>query len=217
MIYKKLILEGSQQVYFSSDFHGFHKNICKGTTSWDLKEEGGHTSVRDFKTVEDMNESILNGINSTVDQDDWLVFLGDWTFDGEDKIRKFRDMILCQNIIFVCGNHDEKILRSREQQDLFESVHSYLELTVSSSKYGKQTYNLFHFPLAIHNKGHHGRVHLHGHTHSSYLGEGKILDVGIDNAFKLFGEYRPFSQEDISEYMTNKQFVQKSHHNPNSN
>jgi calcineurin-like phosphoesterase family protein len=217
MIYRKLILSGKQKVFFSSDFHGYHKNICRGTTTWDLKEHGGHDSTRDFATVEEMNECILKGINSTVDQDDWLVFLGDFTFGGEENIKKFRERVLCKNIIYILGNHDSHIANKKEHQELFESVHSYLELVVSSSKYGKQTYNLFHFPLEIWNKGHHNRILLFGHCHGSFQGEGRRMDVGIDNAKKILGEYRPFSQEDIERYMKGRTFQQKSHHNKNTN
>lgn len=230
MIYKKLILQGKQQVYFTSDTHGYHRNICKGTTEWDLKEHGGHTSVRDFNTVEEMNQVLIDGINNTVKEDDWLIHLGDFTFGGIDKIWEFRKRINTKNIILILGNHDTNIANNRElenwtkesdrrqyAQQAFSSVHPYLELSVSSSVYGKQSYNLFHFPLSIWNKGHHGRIHLFGHVHGSNAGEGRMLDVGVDNAFKLFGEYRPFSQEDINKYMEDKEFIQKSHHNSLTN
>jgi calcineurin-like phosphoesterase family protein len=149
MIYKKLVLEGKQKLYFSSDFHYGHKNICRGTTGWDLNQHGGHNSVRDFETIDDMNLEILNGINSTVLSEDWLVFLGDWSFGGEENIKKFREQINCQNIIFILGNHDSHIVNKEKYRNLFSSVHSYLELSVSSGELGKITYNLLHFPMSI--------------------------------------------------------------------
>ena len=100
---------------------------------------------------------------------------------------------------------------------LFESVHAYLELVVSSSQRGKETYNMMHFPLAVWNKGHHDRKMLHGHVHGSFQHEGRSLDVGVDMAFKLFGEYRPFSQEDIDRFMKGRTFKQFSHHNAKTN
>jgi len=101
-------------------------------------------------------------------------------------------------------------------QEVFESVHAYLELSVSSST-GKYTYNLMHFPLAVWNKAHHNRMMLHGHCHGSFQHEGRSLDVGIDQAFKLYGEYRPFSQGDINSFMKKREFKQFSHHNKNTN
>lgn len=230
MIYKKLKLEGKQKVWFTSDTHAYHKNICRGTTTWDLRGSDIHSSTRDFDNEAQMTNHLASQINSYVDENDYLVHLGDFSFGGIDKIWKFRKQINCKNIILVLGNHDDYIANNRElenwtkesdrrqyAQQCFESVHSYLELTVSSSQYGKTTYNLFHFPILQWNKAHHDRVHLFGHVHGSNPGVGRSLDVGIDSAFKLFGEYRPFSQQDIIDYMENKEFVQQSHHNRNTN
>lgn len=50
-------------------------------------------------------------------------------------------------------------------------------------------------------KQHYGSLALHGHCHSSYQGQGKILDVGIDNAYKLYGEHRLFSEQDVIDFM----------------
>lgn len=217
MIYKKIILEGQQKVFFMSDSHFSHKNICRGTSEWDLDNHGGHLSVRDFATPEEMNDHLITNINNMVGEDDWLIHTGDWSFGGEAQIKLNRDRINCKNIVLILGNHDTHIANKKENKDLFESVHSYLELKVSSSRFGKQTYNLFHFPLKIWNKAHHNRICLFGHVHGSLEGEGRSMDVGIDNAFKLFGEYRPFSQQDITDYMKKREFKQVSHHNINTN
>jgi len=217
MIYKKLVLKGSQKIWFISDTHFSHKNICRGTTTWHLRGSDIHSSTREFKNPNEMNSHIIDNINRYVLEDDWLVHLGDWSFGGEQEIVKSRNKILCKNIILILGNHDHHIANKEQYKVLFESVHSYLELTVSNSVYGKKTYNLLHFPLSVWNKAHHGRIHLHGHTHSSYVGEGKMLDVGVDNAYKLLGEYRPFSQKDINDSLIERKFVQKSHHNKNTN
>lgn len=213
MLYKKLILEGSQQVYFTSDTHYSHKNICRGTSTWD----DIHSSTRNFVTVEDMNKALIGGINNRVQEDDWLVHLGDWSFGGEQEIEKLRESVNCKNVILVLGNHDHHIATKEVHQDLFESVHSYLELRISSSRFGKKVYNLCHFPMAVWNKAHHGRYMLHGHCHNSYQGEGKSLDVGVDSAKEKLGVYQPFSQQDIEDFMNHREFAQKSHHNENTN
>jgi calcineurin-like phosphoesterase family protein len=244
MIYKKITLIPGQRVFFSSDFHYGHKNICRGTTQWELSEHGGENSVRDFDTLEEMNSTIVNGINNIVGQDDWLVCLGDWSFGGRDNIWKFRKRIVCKNIIHILGNHDHPIANNIQlpnckvrvgtglivdkehpgvdfsevnAQYLFKEVYSYLELTVSHSSGEKTTYNLFHFPITIWNKAHHDRIHLYGHVHGGYTAPDRSLDVGVDNAFKLFGEYRPFSERDIQKYMKTRSYKQQSHHNKNTN
>ena len=251
MIHKKLILERNAKVWFTSDTHYGHKNICRGVSEWDLNDHGGHLSVRDFDTVDQMNDAIVNGINKYVNSEDYLIHLGDWSFGGIENIWNFRKRINCKNIILILGNHDHHIDKDRvlpnaywmdnglgdfdlgdlptyvygderdelfavNAESLFDSIHAYLELVVSSPK-SKDTYNMMHFPLAIWNKGHHNRKMLHGHTHGSFQHEGRSLDVGVDMAFKLFGEYRPFSQEDINKFMSERDFKQFSHHNSKTN
>lgn len=250
-IYKKITLKPGQKVFFSSDFHYAHKNICRGTSSWNLDDHGDSDAVRDFDTLDQMNDAIVNGINNMVGQDDWLVCLGDWSFAGIENIWKFRRRIICNNIILIVGNHDHHIVNNAilpncfkryipdgsvgrtalfvnpedsysdfdeqaEAQDIFSGVYSYLELTVSGD-FGKNTYNLFHFPIHIWNKAHHNRVHLYGHVHGGYTAPDRSLDVGIDNAFRLLGEYKPFSEADIERYMRGRTYQQQSHHNKNTN
>lgn len=209
-----------------------HKNICKGTTEWDLNDHGGTLSVRGFETLEDMNDSLVNSINKYVKEDDYLIHLGDWSFGGIENIWEFRKQIICKNIILILGNHDHHIANNKslpnlnwydsnylgnDSEAIFESIHSYLELVISSPVTGKKTYNLMHFPLAVWNKSHHNRIMLHGHCHGSFQHPGRSLDVGVDKAFELFGEYKPFSQEDINNFMENRDFKQFSHHNPKTN
>ena len=38
-------LSEDQNIFFISDTHYNHKNICRGVSTWDLKEHGGHSSV----------------------------------------------------------------------------------------------------------------------------------------------------------------------------
>lgn len=58
-----------------------------------------------------------------------------------------------------------------------------------------------------------GKVHLTGNCHGSYkVEQGKILDVGIDSAYNLYGEHKFFSEEDIIEYMSNRQIKTVDHH-----
>lgn len=58
-----------------------------------------------------------------------------------------------------------------------------------------------------------GKVHVTGNSHGGYTqGKGKILDVGIDNAFNLFGKHCFFDLEMIEEYMkTREVFIADQH------
>lgn len=45
-------------------------------------------------------------------------------------------------------------------------------------------------------------------------GQGKILDVGIDSAYNIFGEHKLFSENDIVALMQQKEkFVAEQHRN----
>jgi calcineurin-like phosphoesterase family protein len=175
----KIKLEPTQQLYFTSDTHYMHTNICRGTTRWSNAD--GFT--RNFDTLDQMNDRIVNGINSAVGQDDILFHLGDWSFGGFERIEEFRNRINCRNLHIVLGNHDHHIERDREDiRRLFTSVNQYLELEVKGKDW-EQNYVLMHYPIISWNKMNDGVIHLHGHVHLSAdrrIGKGKTMDVGVD-------------------------------------
>ena len=60
-------------IWFCSDLHGFHKNICRGVSEW----KGRLDATRDFPDIETMNKSILKGVNDNVEPNDIMFFLGE--------------------------------------------------------------------------------------------------------------------------------------------
>ena len=168
--------------------HYGHKNICRGVTNWRLPD--GSVPIdqtRDFQTIEQMNDTIVNNINSVVGQNDVLIHLGDWSFGGFENIQKFRDRIVCKEIHLILGNHDTHIENNRDNiQELFTSVSHYNRLV-----YKKKTFVLFHYPIASYDGLNKGHIHLHGHCHlptNLRFGKGKKMDVGIDG-HPEFGVY----------------------------
>lgn len=181
-------IEKDRKVFITSDTHYGHKNICRGVTAWKLPD--GSIPVdqtRDFKTIEEMNESLIKNINSKVGEDDVLIHLGDWSFGGFENIQKFRDRILCKEIHLILGNHDHHIENDREGcQKLFTSVNHYTRL-----QYKYKTFVLCHFPIASWDGLNKGNIHLHGHVHlptNLRFGKGKKMDVGVDG-HPEFGVY----------------------------
>jgi calcineurin-like phosphoesterase family protein len=236
-------MNNNQKIFFSSDIHFGHKNICKGVSTWEDK-----SGCRDFDSVEKMNETIINNINEKVGKDDILYFLGDWSFGNIANIWNFRKRIYCRNIEFTIGNHDQAIeenkllpncirtsaknggdiidgdIEQEKEEDyswyelttnevfaknIFSSVQHYKEINV-----GKQKICMSHYAQRVWNKHHRGAIHLYGHSHSSLeqLPWGKSMDVGIDNAFKLYGEYVPFSLTDILDIMGKREIKIIDHH-----
>jgi len=195
-----------KKVWVCSDSHYGHKNICRGVTEWRLPDGSIPISqTRNFNTIEQMNETIVNNINSVVGQDDVLIHLGDFSFGGFENIQKFRDRIVCKEIHLILGNHDTHIENNRDNvQELFTSVNHYTKLM-----YKFKTFVLFHYPIASYDGLNKGHIHLHGHVHlptNLRFGKGKKMDVGMDG-HPTFGVYdideiiRIMDKRDISSDM----------------
>ena len=182
----KLVLEKGQNLFFTSDTHYGHTNICRATTRW----TDADNVTRDFKSLDHMNDTIVNNINEVVGENDILIHLGDFSFGGFDNISEFRNRIICKNIHLVLGNHDHHIERNKDDiQRLFTSVNHYINLDLrrpSPFKKGemdKFKFVLMHFPIASWDGMNDNVIHLHGHVHlppHQRIAEGKAMDVGVD-------------------------------------
>jgi calcineurin-like phosphoesterase family protein len=173
-------IDKDRKVWIISDTHFGHKNICRGVTAWRLPDGSVPISqTRDFDSISEMNEIIVNNINSVVGQDDVLIHLGDWSFGGFENIKIFRDRIVCKEIHLILGNHDEHIEKNRDGvQELFTSVNHYTKLM-----YKFETLVLMHYPIDSWDGLNKGHIHLHGHCHlpqQKVFGKGRRMDVGID-------------------------------------
>ena len=168
----------NKEIYITSDSHFAHSNICKGVTKWPLDTQRGLDAVRDFKTLEEMNKALVDGINNKVDTEDMLIHLGDWSFGGFENIQKFRDQINCNHIVLLLGNHDHHIENnSQTMKRLFKSISKYEEFSIGST-------NIVacHYPIISWNRQRKGTYMLHGHQHlkgEKKFGEGKRMDVGF--------------------------------------
>jgi calcineurin-like phosphoesterase family protein len=194
MSFKKILTTG--KVWITSDTHFGHKNIVRGTTNWRTQDgEVPIDSTRDFQTIEQMNERLVDGINHFVGQDDTLIMLGDVSFGGFENIGIFLNRIICKNIHLILGNHDHHIENNRgDIQGKFLSVQHYLEVKIEG-----QEFVLCHYPLQSWNGLNKGVIHLHGHVHlpeHRKFGNGKRLDVGIDG-----NGMNPYSISDIIKIM----------------
>lgn len=200
----KLVLERGQKLFFTSDTHYSHTNICRGVTTWKDAED----KTRDFKTLEDMNNAIVSGINGTVGENDILVHLGDWSFGGFEKVIEFRKRINCKNIILLYGNHDHHIQRNKEGvQGYFKKTTQYLELTVErpndKTLADKNTFVCMHYPIASWNNMNKGVYHLFGHVHlppfRAALGN-RSMDVGMDGSYMT-----PYSMDEVIFILKNQE------------
>lgn len=148
--------------WITSDTHFFHKNIlkyCKDT--------------RPFKTVEQMNQTLIDNWNSCVQPGDEVYHLGDFGFAPEEKLANVIKR-LNGDICFVSGNHDKQMYK-KEVSQLLKWTKPYHELSVDGTKVC-----LFHYPIHEWNQMHRGAVHFHGHLHSQRE-VARSKDIGVDS------------------------------------
>lgn len=208
-----------KNIWFTSDPHAYHKNICRGTTAWDITDQQGEQRVRDFDTPEEMTEAIVKSWNSVVKPDDELWCLGDWSFAGHPNIKRFRDQLNCKNIHLIFGNHDQHIEPiNSPYRGCFSSCQYYKEISFKidsqiSGKYGKTLIILSHYPMTVFNKMHHGAIMLHGHCHGTLPDTGgKIMDVGVDT-----NNLYPYHIDEIIDIMKHRSILLKDHHTFSTN
>jgi len=222
----------NKNIWVSSDTHFSHKNISGPKVS---RWGGGY---RDFENEFEMNKHLVKIINKYVKEDDEYYHLGDWSFGGIEQIWNFRKQINCKNIHLIFGNHDEHIKLNKvlpnvyedemtgmfldgppdpeafhlevKAQELFTTTQDVLE-----TKFGKHRFFISHYP---HLSWHHinkGVIMLHGHEHANF---NKLnintsrMDVGVDSAKLILGEYRPFSIEEIIQHNNSKTIKNLKHH-----
>ena len=165
--------------WFTADTHFGHGNMSK---------------YRNFGTEnsDEMNEILINNYNKVVKQGDMVYHLGDFSFDNKITEGIF-DRLNGQKHLII-GNHDE------DNKKTLKLNFNWIKVTYKL-KINNQKYILSHFPFAIWNCKHHGAIHLHGHSHGKYKGEGRILDVGVD-----CHNFRPINIEEINAYMAHKTY-----------
>lgn len=188
--------------FFVSDTHFGHANIIKH-------------SHRPFTDVEQMNEMMIKSWNETVQLNDEVWHLGDFTFL---QYTPFRLLLARLNgrINVVLGNHDKVIASniagltsahgSGRSRPLLTSVQHYKELKVEG-----RFIVLFHYGQRVWNKSHHGSIMLYGHSHGTLPPHGLSVDVGVD-CKEITLEYRPIGLDEVLKYMDARSKAIVDHH-----
>lgn len=140
----RIIKNSKQKVWITSDTHYGHQNICRGVTQWRTKDgQIPINQTRDFETIEQMNEKIVQNINNVVGQDDILIHGGDFSFGGIENIWKFRSRIICKNVYQVIGNHDHHIENNRILPNCYSDVNDIITDGPNPNRYNDRRDELF--------------------------------------------------------------------------
>ena len=198
----------AKNIWFTSDSHFGHTNICRGVSKWNTgDEEEFIKATRNFPDLETMNEHIVDNINNCVGENDWLIHLGDFSFGGIENIEVFRSQIKCKNIVLILGNHDHHIQNNKENvRKHFTHVAHYEELDVTlEAKTGteKHKFVLCHYPIVSWNNMPRGAFMLHGHQHlkgDARFGEGRRMDVGMCGS----PEFRPYHIDEVLDALSGR-------------
>lgn len=197
---QKIVIKPGQNLWFTSDTHYSHKNICRGVSEWP-----DSSLTRDFQTIEQMNKALVDNINACVKEDDILIHLGDWSFGGFPNVAIFFSELKVNDVRIMLGNHDERIEGNKDGiQALFTQVWRGIQnLQVAYEGEGKSEHTklvISHYPIASWENMNRGWIHLHGHVHlhpHKALGQGKSLDVGVDG-----NNLKPYSFDEIRAIMS---------------
>ncbi len=172
--------------WFTSDTHFWHKKI--------LSMGVGRPQ---FKSIEDMEQRIIENWNRKVKPEDTVYILGDFCWGGNVKrIKGLLDSLNGKKTL-VIGNHDR--LDNYYKTSSFVDIVQYKEIRI-----GDDWICMNHFPIAEWDGYYYGSYHLYGHTHGTFnLAEetlkrkrpnGNCWDVGVDN-----NNFEPVNFEEIKE------------------
>lgn len=208
-------------IWFTADLHVNHGNIVKychrniylcdkdrktledNKGIWHSGEWKSNTYKISQESIANMNFGLINKINQYVKIEDDLYILGDLLFSRQNHYKdysKLRDSINCKNVYCIWGNHDNK-----EMARVFDTI------DICKIQYNKINIIMCHYAMAVWDKSHRGSWHLYGHSHSEMedklnecFPQRRSMDVGVDNIYKLYGEYRPISFIEIGKIFERK-------------
>ena len=142
------------QVFFISDLHFGHRNICKYRPQ--------------FKNPAEHDEFIVSNWNEVVNKQKYIVWvLGDFCI--KNKLYDFDRLIsrLNGNINLITGNHCWMPAYKHNKINLMPGL---------VSKYG---FWLSHCP--IHTEELRGKKNIHGHVHNKTLDDERYINVCVEN------------------------------------
>ena len=153
-------------LYIISDSHFNHVNIIK-------------YAERPFKTVEEMNEVMIERWNKKVGKNDTVLHLGDFALGKKKELMAVKDR-LNGHIVLINGSHDRDILKIKQEK--FMIIEGNLKM--GHIIFSHEPLPKKEIPV--------GFVNVHGHIHQkeSYNG----LNVSVEKT-----DYTPLSLDELKE------------------
>jgi calcineurin-like phosphoesterase family protein len=180
-------------IWTTGDHHFSHANILDYCS-------------RPFVTVFEMDEVLIETWNKYVEPDDTVYHLGDFTLGGTEIANRL--FLRLNGKIHVLGyrwHHDKRwldkqfYLSSKHYQIITEPPIVVLEDVEQVNDRGVPAI-LCHYAFEVWDRKHYGSYHFHGHSHGELKPVHNRLDVGVDNVYRLTGEYRPINLEEACKF-----------------
>jgi len=185
--------------FFCSDHHFDHSNIIKFTRA------DGCTPVRDFSSVDEMNEHMIERHNSVVKANDVVYFLGDVTIPRRGLRHIAR---LNGKKRLIMGNHD--VFTKNQNRDYYEAG---FERCSAFHKFDR--FVATHIPVHPQQVSTRWAANVHGHLHTNRVTITKVIETpdyrgGYNTrteevpdpryfcvCVEQLDDYRPISMEEI--------------------
>lgn len=183
---------------FTSDLHLGHKRIVEFTNR-----------IEECQSQDNHDRWIVNLWNTEVSSGDLVYHLGDFSFYKNYVDVAFLVSQMKGQKIFIKGNHDRREhLDQLVKDNLIQAWYDYKEI-----KLGDIPVVLFHYPIASWHRQSYGAYHLHGHCHGNFKDpRGKMLDIGLDSAYTLFGRHKFIDENEIHAFMKHEQLYLADQH-----
>jgi calcineurin-like phosphoesterase family protein len=167
--------------YYIADLHLDHANIIK-------------LCHRPFETIDAMNEALIKNWNARVKPNDEVWILGDFSWARGKKTNEFARRLNGHKFL-ITGNHDYFLDDPDFDYGLFDTVQDYAAIK-------DEGYNviLFHYPIAVWDRQHHGALHLYGHVHDNTTTQHPLL-FEIPNAYNVGVDVRDYEPKTLKEIL----------------
>ncbi len=180
-----------KEIFVTADTHFGHEAILRH-----MPERGD-----EFRDIDEMDTAFIDAINHYVKPDDVLYHLGDFCWRA-GRAGHYRARLNVREIHIARGNHDAPSLRKHVSSLDWMLFRKFI---ISG---GVCHFHMQHFPLVSWRKQQHGGYGLYGHSHglfedklNTFFPGRQAMDVGLDRAYALTGEFKPFSLEECLFYM----------------
>lgn len=228
-----VIATDDEDLYITADTHFGHANIIKYChrpflalqDQAELLKAGGKWHNGSWKGprenkykispqgVEIQDNTLIDLINATVPADAHLVHVGDFCLAPKDssgwpayaaRVKAYRDRINCRKVSILWGNHDAP-----------GPITDYFHWTGWKGQIELKKLDTVivcdHTMNGVWDLSHRGSMHVYGHTHAEIepfaelaMPGRRSMDVGVDNAAKLLGQYRPFRLKEVTDLLKDK-------------